>query len=288
MCLLITKITQGSILGLTLFLCYINDLVLVTRGLGVNISLYADDAVLYSSDSDYSRLKIHRESLLSIVLNWSQHKVNIYILYINLNVQKTKFCIYGYRSRVRKFHDTIIEANGQQITTCHQYNYLGVQLDKCMTLTTNFNSIFKKYSYKIFQFGKIRKYLDKNTRILVYKQTILPLFEYVSFMLCLYNACDVNKLQKLQNRCLRSCLDIYDPMEMGTLRLHELVRVNMLSTRHEVQLLNKMFSFKLNNKYKKESACVTRNADRFEFRTEIVHKDIYAKSPFLHRGTSLE
>ena len=41
-----------------------------------------------------------------------------------------------------------------------------------------------------------------------------------------------------------------------------------------------MFSFKLNNKYKKESARVTRNADRFEFRTEIVHKDIYAKSPF--------
>ena len=271
---LLCGVPQGSILGLTLFLCYINDLVLVTRGLGVNISLYADDAVLYSSDSDYSRFKIHLESLLSIVLNWSQHN------YINLNVQKTKFCIYGYRSRVRKFHDTIIEANGQQITRCHQYNYLGVQLDECMTLTTNFNSIFKKYSYKIFQFGKIRKYLDKNTRILVYKQTILPLVEYVSVMLCLNNACDVNKLQKLQNRCLRSCLDIYDPMEMGTTRLHELVRVNMLSTRHEVQLLNIMFSFKLNNKYKKESACVTRNADRFEFRTEIVHKDIYAKSPF--------
>ena len=44
-----------------------------------------------------------------------------------------------------------------------------------MTLTANFNSIFKKFSYKIFQYGKIRKYMDTNTRVLVYKQTILPL-----------------------------------------------------------------------------------------------------------------
>ena len=64
-----------------------------------------------------------------------------------------------------------------------------------MTLSANFNSIFKKLSHKIFQFGKIRKYMDINTRVLVYKQTILPLVEYVSFMLCLNNVGEVDKLQ---------------------------------------------------------------------------------------------
>ena len=60
----------------------------------------------------------------------------------------------------------------------------------------------------------------------------------------------------------------------------------MLSTRRDLQLLNVMFSFKLNNKYKKESARVTRSTERYEFKTEIVHKDINAKSPF-YKGVCL-
>ena len=174
----------------------------------------------------------------------------------------------------------------QCISRCKQYNYLGVQLDECMTLTSNFNNIFKKFSYKIYQFGKIRKYLDIPTRILVYKQTILPLVEYVSFMLCLNNRSEVDKLQKLQNRCLRSCLNIYKPMDIGNLRLHQLTRVNTLGVRRDLQLLNMMFSFKQKNKYKKEGAHVTISIDRFVFDTDIVHKDIYARSPY-YCGVSL-
>ena len=138
-----------------------------------------------------------------------------------------------------------INANGKSISRCLNYNYLGVDLDECMTLSTNFNNIFKKYSCKIFQFGKIRKYLDKYTRNLVYKQTILPLIEYVSFMLCSNNACDVDKLKRLQNRCLRSCYDVYNPMDLGTDLLHHTARVNKLDLRRDIQLLNIMFSLKI-------------------------------------------
>ena len=64
----------------------------------------------------------------------------------------------------------------------------------------NYNTVFKKYSYKVLQFGKIKKCIDRTTRILVYKQTILPLVEYVSLMLYLNRKCDIDKLQWLQNR----------------------------------------------------------------------------------------
>ena len=99
-------------------------------------------------------------------------------------------------------------------------------------------------------------------------------------MLCLNNARDIDKLQKLQNRCLRSCFNIYNPTEIGTDILHRTARVNTLNLRREVQLLNIMFTLKLNNKYKKESSSVTRNVDRYVFKTDIVHKDIYSRSPF--------
>ena len=165
---LLCGVPQGSILGPTLFNCYINDLVLSMRELDTNISLYADDAVIFNTDTDCSRLKTHLETCLSRIITWSS------LNHINLNAQKTKFCIYGYRSRVVKFNGKLIYADGEEISRCTKYSYLGVDLDECLTLSSNFNSIYKKYSYKIFQFGKIRKYLDIPTRILVYKQTILP------------------------------------------------------------------------------------------------------------------
>ena len=128
--------------------------------------------------------------------------------------------------------------------------------------------------------------MDTRTRVLVYKQSFLPLVEYVSFMLYLNNARDIDKLQKLQNRSLRLCFDIYNPIDMGIVRLHQMAKIDMLSTRRDVQLLNLMFSLKLKNMYKKDSVRSTRNACHFEFKTEIVHKDIYSKSPFF-RGVGL-
>ena len=273
-------VPQGSILGPTLFLCYINDLALTLKNLDANVSLYADDAVIYHSDNTYPNLKPNLEKLFSMMCDWS--KCN----YVNINIQKTKFCIYGYKSRVRAIQDLSLSARGQKISRCHQYNYLGVLLDECMTLSPNFNNIYKKYSHKTYQFGKIRRYMSVPTRILVYKQTILPLVEYVSFMLCLNSTRDIEKLQRLQNRCLRLCLDVNNPVDMSTIRLHEISRINMLNSRRDVQLLNVMFSLKLDNKYKKESVRVTRNAERYVFDTDIVHKDIYANSPY-YKGVVL-
>ena len=149
-----------------------------------------------------------------------------------------------------------------------------------MTLSSNYNNILKKFSHKIYQFGKIRKYLTTPVRILVYKQTILPLVEYVNFMLFLNNGQDVEKLQKLQNRCLRMCFKINNPKDMSVARLHASASLNYLETRREIDLLNIMFVLKHNNQFRRQEQRVTRDIERSVFQTEIVHMDVYAKSPF--------
>ena len=78
---LLCGVPQGSILGPTLFNYYINDLMLGMRGTDTNISLYADDAVLFCSNKNSARLKMRIETLLSKILKWSRSN------YINLNVQ---------------------------------------------------------------------------------------------------------------------------------------------------------------------------------------------------------
>ena len=45
--------------------------------------------------------------------------------------------------------------------------------------------------------------LDTKTSVLVFKQAVLPLAEYRSYLLTVNCKHDVEKLQKLQNRALR-------------------------------------------------------------------------------------
>ena len=75
----------------------------------------------------------------------------------------------------------------------------------------------------------------------MYKQTILPLVEYVNYMLFFNRNFDVDKLQKLQNRCLRMCFDIINPRNVSVKRLHAMANICPLDIRKNIQLLNIMF-----------------------------------------------
>ena len=181
---------------------------------------------------------------------------------------------------VKLYPDTHLGSGDRRIAKCQKYNYLGVILDECMNLNANFNSIFKKYSYKIYQFGKIRKYIDSKTRVLLYKQTILPLVEYVSFMLSFNNIHDVGKLQKLQNSCLRFCYDVYNPRDMSVQRLHDMANISRLDERRNIQLMNIMYSLKKNNAYRKIGVRITRSVECYVFDIDTIHLGIYSKSPY--------
>ena len=81
-----------------------------------------------------------------------------------------------------------------------QYNYLGLLLDNEMNLQSLFKNIKKRVSNKLFSLRKLRKYLTHDAAILVYKQTILPIFDYAGFFLLItLNKGDKHELQIMQN-----------------------------------------------------------------------------------------
>ena len=107
----------------------------------------------------------------------------------------------------------------------------------------------------------------------------LPLVEYVSFMLCLNNKHDIEKLQRLQYRSLRLCYKINVPTDVSTIRLHENARVDKLCDRRNLALLCIMFDLRQKGLYEKKSTRITHATDGYRFELLTPHKELYAKSP---------
>ena len=192
--------------------------------------------------------------------------------------------IYGSRSNISRFNEVSLTSGDSQIHKCRHYQYLGVILDECLTMKQkfNFNSVFKINSYKIHQFGKIRKFLNHETRVLVYKQTVLPLTEYVSYVLSLNTKNDVEKLQKLQNRALRMCYAIQNPRAITVAQLHEMANVEMLYKRRMKQLLCIIYDIVL--KTPRHVARNTRLATKRNIDIDRANTQLFAKSPYFVGG----
>ena len=66
---------------------------------------------------------------------------------------------------------------------------------------------------------------------------ILSLTDYGNIFLTILTQEDKSDLQKLQNKVLRCCLDIVDPLDMNIIAMHNLVNVDLVQERRTYNLL---------------------------------------------------
>ena len=94
-------------------------------------------------------------------------------------------------------------------------------------------------SHKAYCLSKIRKYLTVKASLNIYKTTIIPYFDYGDFVYEAANKSMTEKLQRIQNRCLKTCLNVN--IRESTDLIHRQARVNLLEDRRSTHLLNMMF-----------------------------------------------
>ena len=128
------RVPQGSVIGPVLFLCYINDIVQIANRNDINISLYADDAVIFAKSTNGDSLQNKMQNALNDVYDWCNRNQ------INLNISKTKYCCYGSRHKL-SHNNILLYFDKKILQQCCKYNYLGIILDETMHLESNFNNI---------------------------------------------------------------------------------------------------------------------------------------------------
>ena len=93
--------------------------------------------------------------------------------------------------------------------------------------------------------AKLKKYFMNDSALQIYKSMLLPYFDYADVIFDKANLKDINKLQTLQNKCLRLCTG--RDRRFDTDRAHKLANVPLLKDRRSAHVRNFMFFKRKNN-----------------------------------------
>ena len=231
--LLDNGVPQGSVLGPLLFIMYINDL---ERALDcVKVRLYADDTVIYASGSKVEQVVSRLQLYLNRLHKWCCSNK------LTLHPGKTKMVIFGTRQMLKRVKTKPLNLSliGKQIQNVPTYKYLGFELDATLNYKSHIAEILKKVMHKRSMLSKIMPFLTTEVALLLYKSMILPYFDFCDIVY--QSAClgDLDKLQRLQNKCLKTCLGLHGLTDTC---MHVLGRSARLADRRQADLCNFMYS----------------------------------------------
>ena len=162
-------VPQGSILGPTLFLIYINDIVNSTNFF--NFRLFADDTSLFKSTTSQNINLNTINAKLNLVNDWC--KANK----LTINVEKTNYMIIKTPKR-RVTIDGHLSIDNTQLNDVSCAGYLGVLMDSTLSWKFHINKVIKTITPKIGILSRIRHYVPRSTLILLYNTLILPHLTY--------------------------------------------------------------------------------------------------------------
>ncbi len=125
---------------------------------------------------------------------------------LTLNLQKMKAMFFGTGQQLKEVTLKEMNCNNATIEIVDKYKYLGMILDKELKFDQHVKYLHGKLHPKMKMLGRVRTQVDQGTAIYLYNSLINPHFSFNDYIYASISERDKNKLQVLQNNCIRTCL----------------------------------------------------------------------------------
>ena len=200
-CNLTIGVPQGTILGPTLFILYINDFSTFVDP--VICLRYADDTSLVAWGKNIIEIQEKLQTGTDKALQWLHNNR----LLVNSN--KSSCLLLGSRQRLNNLSlNTSISGVG--LNMCTETKLLGIIIDNSLSWEKQIEYVCNKVSPKIGILYRLSKFLSQNILNIIYNTIIQPDFDYCVTVWGNCSSVHFNKLQKLQNRAARIICKEFD------------------------------------------------------------------------------
>lgn len=175
-------VPQGSVLGPTLFLVYVNDLCKLNLP-NCKIYTYADDTALIFHDQTWDKLRVTAEEGLFYVSHWLRSNL------LSLNTTKTKFIPFAIRKNTLpnpsfglKVHScsapNSTDCQCDNIGICDHVKYLGVIIDQHLKWNCHIRVIADRMRKLMWVFRRLKRVADDRVLTMTYKALAQSVLSY--------------------------------------------------------------------------------------------------------------
>ena len=229
-------VPQGSILGPTLFLCYINNM---AAALKCKLSLYADDSALVYSGSSPEAVAHFLSAELDTCQKWLIDNR------LSLHLGKTECILFGTKRRMAADVNFEVKLGDAAVNRVTCVKYLGVFLDQHLDFSKHVDALIKKAASKLQFLYRNRRFLNAYTRKLLCQSLVFSKIEYCSsawYPGLLSSLCGT--IDILQRKCARFSLNLGHMSHIGA---DEFKKLSWLPFSKRVSYYSLVRVFKIRN-----------------------------------------
>ena len=188
-------IPQGSVLGLFLFIIYVNDFPKCLQH--TTPGMCADDTFITMAHENISTIEFSLNSDLAAVHDWLQTNK------LDCNTSKTSYMTIGSPQNLTKAEFMNLKMDDWPIEHKPSIKLLGVHIDAMLTWDDQIKHISSKDSNGLGMYLVRRLTDNQETLKTIYHSLVQPYFDYCVVVWSDCSKIRAEKLQKLQNRAAR-------------------------------------------------------------------------------------
>ena len=131
--------------------------------------------------------------------------------FLKMNDSKTEIVIFGTWNQCNKITTTAIEVGETSVNISQELTYLGVLLDKNLTLKTHILAKAKSASYQLYRIRQIVKFLDLPARKTLVSSLVMSQLDYANAIFINLPSSSIYPIQQIQNQTAKLILNKHWP-----------------------------------------------------------------------------